>query len=96
MDSEKKRQLTSRLNRIAGQLTAVQRMVEEDQYCVDVLTQIAAVRSALDKAGVELLTNHLRCCVVGHGTSAAHKQTKTMPQKDLISEVETVLNRFLK
>ena len=45
-DSRKK--LTTRLNRIAGQVAGIQRMVEEERYCVDILTQIAAVRSALD------------------------------------------------
>ena len=59
MKPDKQRKLRSRLNRIAGQVAGVQRMVEEDRYCVDILTQIAAVRSALDAVGVELLTGHI-------------------------------------
>jgi CsoR family transcriptional regulator, copper-sensing transcriptional repressor len=51
----------ARVKRIAG----VQRMIEQDRYCVDVLHQISAVRSALDTLGVELLTNHLETCVLG-------------------------------
>ena len=61
-----------RVNRIAGQVAGVQRMIDEGRYCVDVLHQIAAVRSALDGLGVELLTRHLESCVVGHGTGSEH------------------------
>ena len=93
-DSRKK--LTTRLNRIAGQVAGIQRMVDEDRYCVDILTQIAAVRSALDTVGVELLTEHVTSCVVGHGTESEHECAKPMTQEQLIEEVKTVLGRFLK
>ena len=96
MDPANKKTLTSRLNRISGQISGIQRMVEEDRYCVDILTQIAATRAALDTAGVELLTTHLRTCVIGHAKSSAHSQSRSMTEKDLIAEVETVLKRFLK
>jgi len=71
-------------------------MVEEDRYCVDILTQIAAVRSALDQLGVELLTNHIESCVVGHGTESEHACAKQMTQEELMEEVRTALGRFLK
>jgi DNA-binding FrmR family transcriptional regulator len=58
-----KRTIT-RLKRIAGQVEGVMRMVEEDRYCVDVLTQIAAVQAALSKVGEEVLERHLKTCVV--------------------------------
>ena len=70
MDADARKKLTARVNRVAGQVAGVQRMIEEDRYCVDVLHQIAAVRSALDSLGVELLTRHLESCVVGHGTGS--------------------------
>ena len=54
-----RKKLTTRLKRIAGQVAGIQRMVDEERYCVDILTQIAAVRSALDSVGVELLTEHV-------------------------------------
>jgi CsoR family transcriptional regulator, copper-sensing transcriptional repressor len=86
----------SRVNRIAGQVGAIKRMVEEERYCVDILTQIAAVRSALDALGVELLTNHIESCVIGHGTGSEHKCAQPMTKEQLLAEVQTTLSRFLK
>jgi DNA-binding FrmR family transcriptional regulator len=58
-------QLLKRLRRIEGQVRGVERMVEEERYCVDVLTQIAAVQAALDKVALGLLDDHARHCVIG-------------------------------
>jgi DNA-binding FrmR family transcriptional regulator len=55
--------LAQRLNRVEGQVRGIARMVEEDRYCVDILTQISAVRSALDAVALELLRNHAHGCV---------------------------------
>jgi DNA-binding FrmR family transcriptional regulator len=55
--------LLKRLNRIEGQARGVAKMVEEDRYCVDVLTQISAIQSALDALALQLLANHTRGCV---------------------------------
>jgi DNA-binding FrmR family transcriptional regulator len=52
-----------RLRRIEGQLRGLQRMVEEDQYCIDVLTQVSAATRALQSFSLELLDQHLRSCV---------------------------------
>src|SRR3954447_16127009 len=60
-----KDQLRKRLRRIEGQVRGVQGMVDEDRYCVDVLTQIAAVQAALDKVALGLLDDHARHCVMG-------------------------------
>ena len=95
-NSESRKKLTTRLKRIAGQVAGIQRMVDEERYCVDILTQIAAVRSALDSVGVELLTEHVSSCVVGHGTESEHECAKPMTQEQLVEEVKTVLGRFLK
>ncbi len=91
-----RKKLTTRLKRIAGQVAGIQRMVDEERYCVDILTQIAAVRSALDSVGVELLTEHVSSCVVGHGTESEHECAKPMTQEKLVEEVKIVLGRFLK
>ena len=57
-----------RLRRIEGQVRGLQRMIEEDTYCIDVLTQINAVRAALDNVALGLLDGHVRHCLVGgHG-----------------------------
>jgi len=63
-----KEQLRDRLARIEGQVRGVARMVEEDRYCIDVLTQISAIQAALDRVGLGLLDDHARhCLVAGHG-----------------------------
>ncbi len=84
------------MKRIAGQVAGIQRMVEDDRYCVDILNQISAVRSALDALGVELLTSHVECCVVGHGSEKQHTKAKPMKPEALLSELRTALSRFLK
>jgi len=58
-----KTQLDKRLNRIQGQIRGISKMVEEDRYCVDILTQISAVRSALDAVALQLLRGHTHGCV---------------------------------
>jgi DNA-binding FrmR family transcriptional regulator len=55
--------LHKRLNRIEGQVRGIGRMLAEDRYCVDILTQVSAVRSALDALALELLEHHLHGCV---------------------------------
>jgi DNA-binding FrmR family transcriptional regulator len=60
-----KDQLQTRLRRIEGQVRGVERMVDEDRYCIDVLTQIAAIQAALDKVALGLLDGHARTCVIG-------------------------------
>jgi DNA-binding FrmR family transcriptional regulator len=59
-----KEQLLKRLRRIEGQVRGLQGMVEDDRYCIDVLTQIAAVQAALDKVALGLLDEHARHCVI--------------------------------
>ena len=96
MGDEASRKIRSRASRIAGQVAGIQRMVEDGRYCVDVLNQIAAARSALDALGIELLTKHLESCVLGHGTRTEHDQAKPMTQEQLLAEIQAVLSRFLK
>jgi DNA-binding FrmR family transcriptional regulator len=63
-----KDQLLDRLARIEGQVRGVAKMVEDDRYCIDVVTQINAARAALDKVALGLLDGHVRHCLVqGHG-----------------------------
>ena len=59
-----KEQLGKRLARIEGQVRGIGRMVDEDRYCIDVLTQISAVQAALDKVALGLLDEHARTCVI--------------------------------
>jgi CsoR family transcriptional regulator, copper-sensing transcriptional repressor len=62
-----KDQLLNRLSRVEGQVRGVSRMVEEDRYCIDVLTQIGAIQAALDKVSLGLLDGHARHCLLGEG-----------------------------
>ncbi|WP_262372733.1 metal-sensitive transcriptional regulator [Sutcliffiella horikoshii] len=62
--AEQKKALISRLNRIEGQVRGVKRLIEEDTYCDDVLTQISAVQSALNGLGKMLLEGHMKSCIV--------------------------------
>lgn len=94
MSADRASRIRRRVNRIAGQVAGIQRMVDEGRYCVDVLNQIAAARSALDSLGIELLTRHLEGCVMGCGEP--HADAKGMSREELLAEVRTVLERFLK
>lgn len=62
--ADKKDDIAKRLNRISGQVKGIGGMVEEDRYCIDILTQIAATRAALDKVGLELLREHTKHCLI--------------------------------
>ena len=57
--------LVKRLHRIEGQVRGIEKMVDEDRYCIDILTQIAAVNTALESLAYKLLDDHVRHCVVG-------------------------------
>lgn len=69
-------------------------MVDDDRYCVDILTQVAAVRSALDAVGIELLTDHMEHCVAGCAT--AHPDAKRRSHEELVREMRLTLSRFLR
>lgn len=62
-----KDQLRARLARIEGQVRGVARMVEDDRYCIDVLTQVSAIQAALDRVALGLLDGHARHCLAGPG-----------------------------
>ena len=81
----------ARLRRIEGQVRGIARMVDEDTYCIDVLTQITAVKRALEKVAVGLLDDHLRGCV----TDAARDED---PQRaaEIISEATAAIERLVK
>jgi DNA-binding FrmR family transcriptional regulator len=65
MQDETKAQVTKRLQRIEGQVRGLSRMVEEERYCIDIVTQISAVRAALRKVEEEVLRDHVAHCVEG-------------------------------
>ncbi len=63
-DGEEYKSLIHRLNRIEGQVRGIRTMLEEERYCVDILTQVSAIQSALNAFNKELLSNHIKTCVV--------------------------------
>ena len=65
MNAETKNKVQARLKRVAGQVSGIQKMVEDDRYCVDVLMQISAARAALAKVSKMLLESHIQTCVTG-------------------------------
>jgi CsoR family transcriptional regulator, copper-sensing transcriptional repressor len=84
--TENKEAIRRRLKRIEGQVRGIDRMIEEDRYCIDVVTQVTAVQAALDKVALELLADHTRHCVVD--ASEADYDEKT---EELMSAVRRLL-----
>ena len=88
MQIQVKASITKRLNRIEGQVRGLARMVEEDRYCIDVVTQISAVRAALRRAEEEILRDHVNHCVE-HAIASGDKKD----QRKKITEIIDVLGR---
>ncbi len=80
--------LVKRLHRIEGQVRGIERMVEDDRYCIDVLTQIGAAQAALDKVALGLLDDHARHCVIG--AEAGDKDGMT---EELMAAVARLMRR---
>ena len=72
--NENKTGLLNRLNRIEGQVRGVSKMVQDDKYCIDILTQVSATKAALDKVALELLRDHAKHCL-NNDDVHAHKGT---------------------
>jgi DNA-binding FrmR family transcriptional regulator len=71
---DNKEKVKNRLRRISGQIGGIERMVEEERYCIDILTQISAAQAAIDKVALALLDEHARHCVVGAETPALREE----------------------
>jgi DNA-binding FrmR family transcriptional regulator len=96
MKTSTKADSTRRLNRIAGQVTGIQRMVEDERACEDILQQVVAVRAALDQLGIGLLTEHLRTCVLHQNMGEVDQCCKHLPAEEWSEEIRSSLTRFLK
>jgi len=83
-----KERVRNRLRRIGGQVGGLERMVEEERYCIDVLTQISAVQAALDRVALALLDEHARHCVVGAESG--------VDREELTEEMMEAVGRLLK
>lgn len=85
---EDKEKILARLRRIEGQTRGLQRMLEEDKYCIDILTQISSVQSALEQVSLLLMENHMRGCV----TEAVQQGNG----EEKIVEMMDVIKRYVK
>jgi CsoR family transcriptional regulator, copper-sensing transcriptional repressor len=81
-----KEDVLARLKRIEGQVRGLQRMVDDDKYCIDILTQITAASNALKKVAVGLLEDHIRHCVAN----------QTDAGKDMVAEATAAVGRLVK
>ena len=86
--SATKEQLQTRLRRIEGQVRGVQGMVEDDRYCIDVLTQISAIQAALDKVALGLVDQHTRHCVID-----ASREERSERTEELMGAVGRLMRR---
>ena len=84
---DSKPELMKRLNRASGQIGGIAKMIENDTYCIDILTQISAVRSALDKVALELVTDHTRHCM---------SETNPSQKDEKAAELTAAIGRMLK
>lgn len=89
METEIQTQAQKRVRRIAGQVAGIERMIEEDRYCVDILLQVAAVRAALDGMGKLLLKSHVETCVAD-----AIKSGRPKDRNEKIGELMDVFSKF--
>jgi len=83
--------LIKRLHRIEGQVRGIERMVAEDRYCIDILTQIGAVRTALEQVGSKLLEDHVTHCVAGALASGSEQDARAKT-----AELLAAVQRFAK
>lgn len=89
--TDKKQQVQARLRRIEGQVRGLQRLIDDDTYCIDVLTQVAAVTKALQGVGLQLLDEHLQHCVAGAAASGDEARTS-----ELVHEATKAVERLLR
>lgn len=86
--ADSKPDLLKRLNRIEGQVRGVSKMVQDDKYCIDILTQVSAAKAALDKVALELLRDHARHCL-------SNEEVHSHGESDKADELVGAISRML-
>ena len=86
--ADNKQDLLKRLNRIEGQVRGVSKMVSDDKYCIDILTQVSAAKAALDKVALELLRDHAKHCLTNDDV---HSQTGSDKADELVGAISRML-----
>jgi DNA-binding FrmR family transcriptional regulator len=82
-----KETLIKRLHRIEGQVRGIERMVEDDRYCIDILTQVGAVKTALESLALQLLDDHVNHCVAG-ALASGDEQVASEKSRELLAAVQ--------
>ena len=83
-----------RLARIEGQVRGVRRMVDENAYCVDILTQLTAVKSAIEQVTAAIASQHIKHCIID--PEGGHDHSKAMTREELLEELDEVLGRMMR
>jgi len=94
-DNENKN-IDRRLARIEGQIRGVRRMVDEGEYCCDILTQLTAAKSAIEQVAAAIASSHIKHCIVDHGEGTGHAKAQTMTKEELLDELDVVLGRMMR
>jgi DNA-binding FrmR family transcriptional regulator len=82
-----KETLVKRLHRIEGQVRGIERMVEDDRYCIDILTQVGAVKTALESLALQLLDDHVNHCVA-RALASGDEQVASEKSRELLAAVQ--------
>lgn len=90
-DRNNKKDLIKRLNRIEGQVKGIQKMIDDDRYCIDILVQVSAAKAAIDKVGKIILENHIKGCV-----AESIKHESEDEADELIEELMKNIYKFMK
>src|SRR2546429_8247034 len=85
--TKEKAALVKRLHRVEGQVRGIERMVEDDRYCIDILTQIGAVSTALESLAFEILDDHVTHCVT-HAIASGNKKEAATKTAELLAAVQ--------
>jgi DNA-binding FrmR family transcriptional regulator len=96
MKADLKQNAQRRNSRIAGQISGIERMLNNERPCNEILQQVTAVRSALDQLGVVLLTEHLQTCVLHKDVEADHDCCVSVPESAQSDQIRQALTRFLR
>ena len=91
-----RKSIDRRLARIEGQVRGIRKLVEQDTYCCDVLQQISAVSAALNQVSAAVATQHIKHCIIGHGSEETHSVASEMTKEDALEELTEVMSRLMR
>ena len=96
MQDTDRKAIDRRLARIEGQVRGIRRLVEQDSYCCDILQQVSAISSALNQVSAAIATQHIKHCIVGHGSGSTHSTAAEMTQEEVLDELSDVMSRLMR